>query len=138
MITTAAKMPANCPQNIPKFQHDIVALKILDFANPRTWEVAENKGSKRSFLGHGTWEGTENKTVAGNVRNRDYHGDKLPHHEAIFGVNFEYSTVAGNAHIKWRLPTSLLRLSRPQTTCATRANRSGVSHRRTNKPAVGD
>ena len=56
MTNSASKSTANYVENRPKFQRDIVALEILDFSNPRTWEVIENKDSDRSFSGHGTWD----------------------------------------------------------------------------------
>ena len=89
MSIRTPKIPANRLENHPEFQHDIVALKNFDFSNPRTWEVTETKGSERPFLGHGTWEDAENKAVVGNVRNRSFHGDKLPRCEDSFRANFE-------------------------------------------------
>src|SRR5579871_1725759 len=84
MFIPTTKTPVNHLKNIPEFEHDIVALEIFDFSIPRTWEVIETKGSERAFSGHGTWEDTENKAVVGNVRNRNFHGDKLPLRGADF------------------------------------------------------
>ena len=78
MTHCAAKSRPNLYENRPYFRRDIVALKNFGFTNPRTWEVIETKDIERPFGSHGTWEGTENKAVAGNVRNRNFDGDKLP------------------------------------------------------------
>ena len=88
MAISTPRTPANRLENNPEFQHDIVALKNFDFTNSRTWEVVETKGPERPFSGHGTWEGTENKAVVGNGRNRNFHGDKLPQCGAGFFASF--------------------------------------------------
>src|SRR5579871_725842 len=42
----------------------------------RTREVVQNKGSKESFLGSGTWEGAEKKAFVGNVR-KNFSSDEM-------------------------------------------------------------
>src|SRR5579871_4458761 len=88
MIFPTPETAGKLPQNNPKFQRDFVSLENFDFTNPRTWEVIETKGPKRPFSGHGTWEDTENKAVVGNVRNRNFHGDKLPQRQGDSCINF--------------------------------------------------
>ena|SRR5581483_2682840 len=50
MIVRGQKTLLNPRQRERNFQRDIVALKIFDFATPRTWEVIENKSLETSFL----------------------------------------------------------------------------------------
>ena len=57
MTISAPKTPANRPENRPEFQGDIVALRIFNFTNVRSWNVIETKG--QAILGLGTWEDIE-------------------------------------------------------------------------------